>query len=723
MVRLRTQHTSTSGRSRTLAVGAIAIAVLTSACSSGGGDPSPAPAPPLSVGFPSGSVSVAEDGGATTLEIRLSTSLGPLAEDVELFIADSGNGSATSGVDYDAFATRRITFPAGSDDGEVRTVELVVLDDGDAEPQEQVRLQLTAPTGGAQLHGASTLSVTIADDEPKTGAFALLTDDEGDLLSNNASVEFATTPLGGSSDALRIVIENIGENAFNWRPPVLSGDAGEFQVELVEVNGTPLPSPLPVSAPPAFDFPFLRTSADLSAPGALVPDADAMVAIAGHDAIRLTGVPVPGRGVHAEGSVDLELKALPVPVTSTSRVLVDGELLAYDPRAHGSTLWTGSVVGQPNSKVFLGLSPTGSRGWIRMRPLAPLMHLVAEPLANPTAAPMRFFFADDLPEGLRQFDVPNCARAIELTPAERALAANAGEDAAPEPLLAGSPTPSAMPSGSWTPCEVELIIETDLEYYDLFGSTSAAIDYTNQLIGSMSELYERHVQVHFSIAQLELYPGGDPFDPEFENDALSMLGAVREKYAPLLGGSWPVDADLVHMLSGDSLGGGIAYVDVLGNKNFAFGVSGDLTGTVNWGTFTGAPDPLVWDYTVVAHEIGHGFGAKHTHEYCPPVDQCFEGCETSTVCSTSTLMSYCHLCPQGLMNIDPSFHGKTSNEMRRLLPNSLPAPSVGSEVQLVFEVRFEPYAEAGERNATLRFNHGAPNLPNPFKLKLGGTSQ
>ena len=95
----------------------------------------------------------------------------------------------------------------------------------------------------------------------------------------------------------------------------------------------------------------------------------------------------------------------------------------------------------------------------------------------------------------------------------------------------------------------------------------------------------------------------------------------------------------------------------------------------------------------------------------------------TTACATSTLMSYCHLCPQGLMNIEPSFHGKTSNEMRRLLPSNLPAPSVGSEVQLVFEVRFEPYAETGERSATLRFDHGASNLPDPLRLSLTGTGQ
>lgn len=723
MERHRTHEVRTA-RHRGVRGAAIAtLAFVATACSGGGGGgASSTPAPPLSVAFPTASLGIAEDGGESTVAIRLSTSLGPLADDVSILVGDQGTGTATSGVDYVPFVAQRVTFPAGSVDGDMRSVTIEVLDDDEPEPPETIRLALAAPSDGVELFGASVLDVQIIDDEPKPGAFALLTDDQGVVFADNQMVEFADTGLGGSSTALRIAVENLGDSAFAWRPPVLSGDAGDFQVELVEINGAPLPTPLPVAMPTSSaasrtPFPFLRTSADLSAPGALVPDVEALLSIASRDSLVITGVPIPARGRAAETAVDLELEALPAAITATTRVVVDGEPLAWDPSANGTSMWRGTVAGAPNSKVFLGLSPHGTRGWIRLSPFAPLLHLVSEPKSAPGAAPLRLYFADDLPQGLRRFQLPRCARALELTPTERALVG----DAAPRP--AATPTPSAMPMGAWTPSDVRLIIETDVEYFDLFGSVPAATTYTNQLISSLSELYERHVQTTFSIAQINVYPDGDPFDPEFENDALAMLDAVRAKYAPVLGGSWPVAAELVHMLSGDSLGGGIAYVDVIGNQNFAFGVSGDLTGSINWGTFTGAPDPLIWDYTVVAHELGHGFGAKHTHEYCPPIDRCFEGCETETACSASSLMSYCHLCPQGLMNIAPRFHALTSNEMRRLLPSSVTAPSVGGDVELVFEVRFEPYAATGTRSATLRFSHGAPNLPSPFRVRLGGSAQ
>jgi hypothetical protein len=100
---------------------------------------------------------------------------------------------------------------------------------------------------------------------------------------------------------------------------------------------------------------------------------------------------------------------------------------------------------------------------------------------------------------------------------------------------------------------------------------------------------------------------------------------------------------------------------------YGFGVSGNVDGQV---AFPVAQGPLNWDFMVFAHEVGHNFGAPHTHDYCPPLDECappgyFGSCQTQEDCITDgTVMSYCHLCPGGLSNITTYFHPQNVADMR-----------------------------------------------------------
>lgn len=102
-------------------------------------------------------------------------------------------------------------------------------------------------------------------------------------------------------------------------------------------------------------------------------------------------------------------------------------------------------------------------------------------------------------------------------------------------------------------------------------------------------------------------------------------------------------------------------------------------------TFPGPPNgagALNWDFMVVAHELGHNFGAGHTHQTCvsgAPIDPCFTGpidcgddpgsCSTppQSCIATGTIMSYCHLCPGGLSNITTSFHPYSVSVMQNAL--------------------------------------------------------
>ena len=119
-----------------------------------------------------------------------------------------------------------------------------------------------------------------------------------------------------------------------------------------------------------------------------------------------------------------------------------------------------------------------------------------------------------------------------------------------------------------------------------------------------------------------------------------------------------VDRNITHMLSGRGLGGGVAYVGVVCRSLYSYAVSGNINGSF--------PYPLQdnhwnnWDVVVVAHETGHNFGAPHTHETYPPIDNCGNG--DCTDAAEGTIMSYCHTCTGGMTNISLHFHQRIIDE-------------------------------------------------------------
>jgi len=83
--------------------------------------------------------------------------------------------------------------------------------------------------------------------------------------------------------------------------------------------------------------------------------------------------------------------------------------------------------------------------------------------------------------------------------------------------------------------------------------------------------------------------------------------------------------------------------------------------------------PLTWDFFVFAHETGHNFGSPHTHDFCPPLDQCAAPgpCHTNQICTDQgTNMSYCHGCPGGMNNITTYFHPVVAALMRERAKSS-----------------------------------------------------
>ncbi len=222
-----------------------------------------------------------------------------------------------------------------------------------------------------------------------------------------------------------------------------------------------------------------------------------------------------------------------------------------------------------------------------------------------------------------------------------------------------------------TPCrQVRIAYDTDHEFLQLFdGSTSAAAGYIGTLASALTAIYSRDINVRMSASYLRLWP--EAADPWTSAGSIEQLAQFKNIWDSTM---VPVGRDLAHMLSGRSLGGGVAYLPGLCNgvaqgagSEAGYGVSANLLGFF--------PTPLIdnssqnWDIFVVAHELGHNFGAVHTHAFAPPIDGCGsspQDCAAANL-DEGTIMSYCHLCSGGLANNKLRFHPLTIAEIEARL--------------------------------------------------------
>jgi hypothetical protein len=230
-------------------------------------------------------------------------------------------------------------------------------------------------------------------------------------------------------------------------------------------------------------------------------------------------------------------------------------------------------------------------------------------------------------------------------------------DPSPSPLAATPPPVAA--TGALKVAEVA--IETDNELRNKFASDQATLDWLGTLLAATTAIYERDVTVRLEFSYVRIWSSGVT-DPWTTGDTYDALIEVQNHWNTPTNPVYPVGRDLVHFVSGKSVSGGIAYVNVLCNGYFAYGVS------QVYGSFDLTNPNAIWDVEVFAHELGHNFGSPHTHCYSPPIDQCYgsegTGCYSGTpIPSQGTIMSYCHLHPGGLSNITLEFGSTVSTRI------------------------------------------------------------
>ena len=418
-------------------------------------------------------------------------------------------------------------------------------------------------------------------------------------------------------------------------------------------------------------FPFDVVAADPARSElALQPRPLELAELAGLPSLQLGDVPLPNGRL-----VQLELAAVDLGRLSLG-IHLNGEAVPGVLEHLTLSVWTGRVAGEPGSDVALSFSQFGSRGWIQSQ--GGLFHLMARPGAEGDWSNGEVRFVAErtlLEEGFEPS--PYCV-ADELA---AALAEDTEEPGAPTPRPA---TPGAVLPASLDLLDLPLSIDCDYQVFQLFGDLSAEMAYVTTLLGWVSARYEEQISTVFSYPYLNFWTtSNDPWtapDDPINNDCIDLLYEVQAAWSY---GNVPGGGLLGHVISGAPLGCGVAWRPGLCNEPYNFSVSTQLNGMVQ---FPVQQQPDNWDFMVVAHELGHNLDAPHTHDYCPPLDECapsgyYGACQSQQVCtSQGTLMSYCHLCSGSYTNITTYFHPQSVLDMRawaesNCLPVACAAPT------------------------------------------------
>ena len=291
--------------------------------------------------------------------------------------------------------------------------------------------------------------------------------------------------------------------------------------------------------------------------------------------------------------------------------------------------YVGSLLDDPESRVLLSRGDGFLIGYVQANGKT---WIVSNERAGGDG-PIVSYGMDDVPPGT--FEIPKWTCEALMSP----------------DWIAGAGSEGGI-ADSMQPCwQSRIAIDTDVEFLALFANNqAAAIGYVGTLFAALSDIYPRDTKLHPGMAFLRLWTDGtDPWNATSTSTQLTEFRTYWEQQTET------APRESAALLSGRGLGGGIAWLNA-GCGSFAYSVSANLAGSF--------PYPLLdnndsnWDIMVVAHELGHNYGAPHTHNYTPPADGCGSSPQDCSAATTDlgTIMSYCHTCSGGMANMNLYFH-------------------------------------------------------------------
>lgn len=493
----------------------------------------------------------------------------------------------------------------------------------------------------------------------------------------------------------------------------------------------PLPFPLQI----VYAHPTLRAHC-------YTPDAVDRVrvrALRGYRCVRLTGLRLPG-----EATVDLLLTR--IDDVAPENISIDGSPVGdpRNPAPSEMTSWAGSIAIIADSQAFLTFSAVGIWGWIRTD--RKLFQVASFPQAGSWST-FWTLIVDDVDKNKLGND--RCGDRIDeplelppnYTQCLAGLGAASWRQQCPDTHI-----------GQLRLCTIA--VESDYQFFQRFADVSAAEVYARFVVGAVAQQLRLDARVVVRMNYLGIWTtAADPWhEQDIQNGQTSSPCCIDVIYefqhewgtedwiskgarfdrGPGKGNA-PIAADIYHMMSGAEMGCAVG-AGTIGASREAFSLSSGM-GAVNFDNrnVVDGSGNVLWEARLspffqiygAGHEIGHNFGAPHTHDLRidvngtpsdPSDDVPIDDCATDPSgnppdCSSmgfarGTLMSYCLNCrPQFLRNIRFDYH----DEIARCMRNNAVNLPLFEDVQFVTDLGFAS-APAGQTPPTLAFTGAAPGM-------------
>jgi hypothetical protein len=206
---------------------------------------------------------------------------------------------------------------------------------------------------------------------------------------------------------------------------------------------------------------------------------------------------------------------------------------------------------------------------------------------------------------------------------------------------------------------LKVFMEVDHALFLNKGSELEAVRYIASVFNNVAAIYQNE-SITLVLSEVFVWNQKDPYSTTSAPTALNQFKSLRPTF----------NGTIAHLaaLGGKSLGG-VAWLDVLCFQGFSYGYSNIHADYRNIPLYS-------WTVQVIAHEIGHNLGSRHT-QWCGwpggPIDDCVrpEGnCERGpSPQNGGTIMSYCHLTSNGI-NFANGFGFLPGGRMRNRVSNA-----------------------------------------------------